>query len=416
MKALQAGGVVGARQGQAVSRRRANVGELAQHRVLLHVNGEPVEIALIADDEPLLWVLRDRLGLRGTKFGCGHGGCGACLVHLDEIAVPSCTTLVKDALGRHITTIEGLSRRADHPVVRAWLAEQVPQCGYCQPGMIMAAAALLARRSNVDDADIGEAMSRVLCRCGTYQRVRRAIRRAAEERWDDAPFAVDRLASPEPEPAGRSVKFNPWVKIAEDGTVTVVIGQSEMGQGVTTSLPMLVAEELEVPLEQVRTEFAPADHVYANPILDEQMTVGSMSVQMAWVPLRRAGAEVRERLIAAAARTWGVPRRQCRAERGTVVHVPSGRQLAYGALASRAAREAAPRRLRLKHNLANFGFWEGPPHGSICHRMWRAGRCLARMSWCPECWLRPSCNRRSSALALRKSTPRKLRPSQGFEM
>jgi isoquinoline 1-oxidoreductase beta subunit len=144
------------------------------------------------------------------------------------------------------------------------------------------------------------------------------------------------------------VRFNPWVKIAEDGTVTVVIGQSEMGQGVTTSLPMLVAEELEVSLGQVRTEFAPADHAYDNPILGEQMTVGSMSVQMAWAPLRRAGAEVRERLIAAAARTWGVARRQCRPENGTIVHVPSGRRLGYGALASKAAREAVPRRLRLK--------------------------------------------------------------------
>jgi isoquinoline 1-oxidoreductase subunit beta len=174
--------------------------------------------------------------------------------------------------------------------------------------------------------------------------------RDSEQRWDDALFAVDQLASPMQQPAGRSVQFNPWVKIAEDGTVTVVIGQSEMGQGVTTSLPMLVAEELEVPLEKVRTEFAPADHVYANPIIGEQMTVGSMSVQTAWVPLRRAGAEVRERLIAAAARTWGVPRKHCRAESGTVVDVPSGRKLTYGELASRAVREVAPRRLHLKQN------------------------------------------------------------------
>jgi isoquinoline 1-oxidoreductase beta subunit len=261
------------------------------------------------------------------------------LVHVDGLAVPSCTTEVKEVAGKRITTIEGLSQRDDHPVLRAWLAEQVPQCGYCQPGMIMAAAALLAQIAQPDDADIDDAMSRVLCRCGTYQRVRRAVRRAAEQRWDDAPFPADRLSAPVPEPVGRSVQFNPWIKIAEDGTVTVTVSRSEMGQGVTTSLPMLVAEELEVSLDQVRTEFAPADHVYDNPIIGEQITVGSMSVQTAWGPLRRAGAEVRERLIAAAARTWGVARKQCRAQNGTVVHGPTGRRLGYGSHAKRRARQ-----------------------------------------------------------------------------
>jgi isoquinoline 1-oxidoreductase beta subunit len=227
----------------------------------LHVNGELVDAALSSDDEPLLWVLRDHLGFKGTKFGCGHGGCGACIVHVGGVAVPSYTLSVKEAAGKMVTTIEGLSQCADHPVLRAWLAEQVPQCGYCQPGIIMAAAALLARTPQPKEANIDETMSRVLCRCGTYQRVRRALHRAAEQRWNDAPFAVDELPAPLRQPAGATVQFNPWVKIAEDGTVTVEIGQSEMGQGVTTSLPMLVTEELELSLDQVRTEFAPADHV-----------------------------------------------------------------------------------------------------------------------------------------------------------
>jgi isoquinoline 1-oxidoreductase subunit beta len=348
IKTLRTGCAQTSRRSRGVKRQHAEAAHRTAHPIRLQVNGKPVELPAVLADEPLLWMLRDHLDLRGTKFGCGHGGCGACLVHVDGEPVPSCTAAVKEVVGRNVMTIEGLSQESDHPVVRAWLAEQVPQCGYCQPGTIMAAAALLARTANPNDADIDASMSRVLCRCGTYERVRRAIRRAAEQRWTDAPFIFERLPPPEPKSVGRCVQFNPWIKIAEDGTVTVVIGQSEMGQGVTTSLPMLVAEELELSMSQVRTEFAPADHVYDNPVLGEQMTVGSMSVEVAWLPLRRAGAEVRERLIAAAARIWDVARKECRAENGTVLHVPSNRRLGYGVLASKAAREVAPRRLRLK--------------------------------------------------------------------
>jgi aerobic-type carbon monoxide dehydrogenase small subunit (CoxS/CutS family) len=129
---------------------------------------------------PLLWALRDTLGLTGTKFGCGMGLCGACTVHLDGEAVRSCVTSVADAAGRAITTIEGLSPDGRHPVQRAWLEEQVPQCGYCQSGQIMQAAALLAGRPRPTDAEVNDAMNGVLCRCGTYPAIRRAIRRASE--------------------------------------------------------------------------------------------------------------------------------------------------------------------------------------------------------------------------------------------
>jgi isoquinoline 1-oxidoreductase subunit alpha len=144
----------------------------------LRINGR--DVAVDADpDTPLLWVIRDHVNLTGTKFGCGAGLCGACTVHLDGAAIRSCITALAEVEGGEITTIEGLSADGSHRVQQAWLAEQVPQCGYCQPGMIMAAAALLADTPAPSDADIDAAMTN-LCRCGTYDRVRRAIHRAAE--------------------------------------------------------------------------------------------------------------------------------------------------------------------------------------------------------------------------------------------
>jgi aerobic-type carbon monoxide dehydrogenase small subunit (CoxS/CutS family) len=132
-------------------------------------------------DTPLLWALRDTLGLTGTKFGCGAGLCGACTVHLGGAPVRSCSVTVADAAGKPITTIEGLSSDGSHPVQRAWVQEDVAQCGYCQTGQIMAAAALLKATPKPTDADIDRAMSGNLCRCGTYQRIRAAIHRAAGE-------------------------------------------------------------------------------------------------------------------------------------------------------------------------------------------------------------------------------------------
>ena len=151
---------------------------------MLDVNGERVELPERLLEASLLDVLRDHLGLRGAKYGCGKGLCGACTVHLDGVAVRSCVTRAADAEGRRVTTIEGLARAGTrlHPVQEAWIAESVPQCGYCQPGQIMSATALLARVPNPSDDEIRRAMSGNLCRCGTYPRIRRAIRRVAEER------------------------------------------------------------------------------------------------------------------------------------------------------------------------------------------------------------------------------------------
>jgi aerobic-type carbon monoxide dehydrogenase small subunit (CoxS/CutS family) len=146
--------------------------------IALTVNGTRLEVD-VSPDMPLLWVLRERLGLTGTKFGCGLGQCGACTVHVDGTAVRSCLTAAGDAAGKAITTIEGLSSTSTHPLQVAWVAEQVPQCGYCQSGQLMSAAALLSRTPQPTDAEIDAAMAGNICRCGTYQRIRRAIHRAA---------------------------------------------------------------------------------------------------------------------------------------------------------------------------------------------------------------------------------------------
>ena len=143
----------------------------------LRVNGKSVHVE--ADPgTPLLWVLREQLGLTGTKYGCGKAFCGACTVHVDGYAVRSCSFPLEAARGRHITTIEGLSSNRTHPVQLAWIREQVPQCGYCQSGMIMAVSALLAAKRRPTDADIDAAITNI-CRCGTYERIRKAVHAAA---------------------------------------------------------------------------------------------------------------------------------------------------------------------------------------------------------------------------------------------
>ena len=147
--------------------------------ISLTVNGQKHELT-VDPDTPLLWVLRDHLKLTGTKYACGIAACGACTVHLNGQPIRSCVTPLSSLADQSIVTIEGLSEDSDHPVQEAWLELNVPQCGYCQSGQLMAAAALLAETPRPSDADIDRAMSGILCRCGTYQRIRAAIHRAAE--------------------------------------------------------------------------------------------------------------------------------------------------------------------------------------------------------------------------------------------
>lgn len=146
----------------------------------LNINGRSYQ-ADVAPDTPLLWVLRDHLGLVGTKYGCGIAACGACTVHINDEATRSCVLPVSSVTSARITTIEGLSQNGDHPVQQAWDEIDVPQCGYCQAGQIMTAAALLKRNPKPDDKDIESAMSGNLCRCGTYHRIREAVKRASQK-------------------------------------------------------------------------------------------------------------------------------------------------------------------------------------------------------------------------------------------
>lgn len=148
--------------------------------IRLQVNGKPCDVE-VDPDIPLLWVLREQLGLTGTKYSCGIGECGACTVHIDGEAIPSCTVTAGEAAGKRITTIEGLEGRTAKALFNSWTQGDVPQCGYCQPGQIMQAAALLSKNPKPMEQEVEQAMSNVLCRCGTYQDIREAVLRAAKE-------------------------------------------------------------------------------------------------------------------------------------------------------------------------------------------------------------------------------------------
>ncbi len=332
----------------------------------LRVNGTEKKVNVVPET-PLLWVLRDTLALTGTKFGCGAGLCGACTVHVDGAAVRSCSTPVSQVTGKNITTIEGLGANGLHVLQQAWIAEEVPQCGYCQTGQIMTAAALLAKTPNPSDDQITQAMNGNLCRCGTYERIRKAIHRAASavasarqgcamSPLSRREFVVAGVAAG----AGLVVGFylphgkrgnpssfspNAYLRITPDNKITIVVARSEMGQGVRTALPMILAEELEADWKQIEIEQAGASTLYG-----DQTTGGSASVRTTWDPMRKAGAAAREMLISAAALTWGVPRSSCSAQSGSIVHAASKRQMTYGELVEKASTLPIPTDVTLKQS------------------------------------------------------------------
>ena len=324
-------------------------------QVALNINGKEYRVDA-HDREPLLWVLRERLGLMGTKFGCGKGICGACTVHVDGEPRRSCQILARDLTGSVITTIEGLGY--DHPVKLAWIEEQVPQCGYCQSGQIMHAAALLDANPLAPTEDILKGMNAVLCRCGTYPRIARAVRRARESIDVGAPAASSASAATvtrSPHVGREGVLLTPWIEICPDNTITIYVSKSEMGQGVYTSLAMIVADELEAEWHRVRVAAAPCDEEYEDPVWGQQLTGGSTSTIHFYLPLRRAAAAAREMLASAASREWNVPLRECSARKGVVSHSKSGKALSYGELAANAASLPVPQRPALKSE-ADFRF------------------------------------------------------------
>jgi isoquinoline 1-oxidoreductase subunit beta len=310
--------------------------------VSITVNGMAHDID-VPGSTPLLWVIRDNLGLMGTKYGCGIARCGVCTVLVNGQAIRSCVTTVSSAVGKEVVTIEGLSANNDHPVQKAWIEEDVPQCGYCQSGQIMSAVGLLNRNPAPSDSDIDQVMSGNLCRCGTYGRIRRAIHRAAAMAQGDGVSE----APLRPTSQGPSVALNPFVSIAANGVVTITVNKSEMGQGVYTSLPMLVIEELQCDWTMVRVVPAPVADPYSHTVFGVQLTGGSTSVPSEWERMRQVGAVAREMLLAAAANLWGANPADCRVEKGSVVH-PDGRRIGYGDIAEKAASMAVPQGVRLK--------------------------------------------------------------------
>jgi len=313
--------------------------------LLININGE-TRRADSSPDKPLLWVLRDEFGLKGAKYGCGVGVCGACVVLIDGKPNHSCMVPLARVRDRKVVTIEGLA--ADHPVVQAWIAEQVPQCGYCQPAQILSAVALIEQRRSPGDSDIDAAMAGVLCRCGTYARIRRAVRAACNRQAAASPLPrLPELLTDAPSDAGTAL--NEWIWINAANTVTLMVNHSEMGQGTLTALAALAAEELDADIERVRTVFAPAEARYENGYFGgAQFTGGSSSIRGEWTRLRTAAAKTRTRLVEAAARLWGVDADTCCAERGSVVHASSGRRVDYGEIARAAAGLPVPRKVALK--------------------------------------------------------------------
>lgn len=310
----------------------------------LVVNGRSHKVS--ADpDKPLLWVLRDQLGLKGSKYGCGVGICGACVVLLDGEPNHACMVPLGRVGARNVTTIEGVS--PDHAIVEAWIEEQVPQCGYCQPGQILSAVALLAKEPSPSDGAIERALSGVLCRCGTYQRILHAVRAAAHPKHRHSPVqGLPEFLSELPPDAG--LAMNEWIWINPANIVTLMINHSEMGQGALTGLVALFAEELDIDPHRVRTVFAPANACYRNGLWGTQLTGGSSSIRGEWTRLRECAAKTRLRLLRCAAQRWHVATKECRTESGEVIHESSGRRVAYGDLADGAARLTLSRRVHLK--------------------------------------------------------------------
>src|SRR5437879_1444724 len=253
----------------------------------LRVNGKAYNLD-VEPETPLLWVIRDTIGLTGTKFGCGMALCGACTVHLNGNPVRSCVTRVSQAAGQEITTIEGLSADAQHPAQIAWRE----------------GAAIAVRLSG--------------------------------RPWESL--------------AGKSdIEVGPWLMIAPDDTVTIRVGQSEMGQGVITSCAKMVAEELECDWSKVRAEYVSVNrHFRENKVYKRLVTTSSSSVRLGRPYLQQAGASARERLMAAAAQTWSVPRSELTVKDGVITHKLTGRTLRYGQVAEKAAAIKLPAEPKIK--------------------------------------------------------------------
>ena len=320
--------------------------------IQLSVNGQPRDLN-VDGDTPLLWVLRDTLALRGTKFGCGRGVCGACTVHVDGAAMRSCITTVQSVARQRITTIEGLSADGRlHPVQQAWIDEDVPQCGYCQAGQIMMAASLLQVTPHPTDGQIvgcdveqslpvrelsahpprdpprrqrpGQRKRARRCAMSRLRVSRRAFLKAGGTAAGGLAIAYYVRGSGRPGRAG--FRPNGYVRVEPDGRVTIWAKNPDMGQGAKTSLPMMIAEELDADWRRVVVEQAELD----GALYGGQGAGGSDGTPSDGPLGQRAGAVARAMLVAVAAAEWGVAPSACDTDAGVVLHRPSGRSRSYG--------------------------------------------------------------------------------------
>ncbi len=299
--------------------------------IFLTINGRTYRVH-VEPDTPLLYVLRNDLGLKAAKFGCGLGQCGACTVLVDGKPKPSCQLAVGSVQGREIITLEGLGTDgALDPVQQAFVDEGAVQCGYCAPGMIMAVRAFLNRYPQPTDEQIRAALARNLCRCGIYDRVRRAIYRAAGRPVDrphktieQATLSVPPPRGPLPGPLMQTPALDAWIRFDADGTVTVFSGKAELGQDLRTSLAMIAAEELDVSLSRVRVVMADTGQ---SP--DEGYTASSMSLETSGNAIRYAAAEARYILLSEAAEELAAPVERLVVADGTITDPTTGRSVSY---------------------------------------------------------------------------------------
>jgi aerobic-type carbon monoxide dehydrogenase small subunit (CoxS/CutS family) len=312
-------------------------------------------------ETPLLWVLRDHLGLTGTKFGCGLAQCGSCTVHLDGEAIRSCATTAGEAAGKRVTTIEGLSTDRSHPLQQAWIAEDVPQCGYCQSGQIMAAAALLASTPRPTDADIDGAMAEHLpleriphrtpftgrpVRGRDHGPARRPFRREFRRPGPPEGGLVLGVALP----AGRCRRPCRTPGSDRRRRLRHVLCARSRWAGRHRAATLVAGGP--VDLGRIKVEIAPVGDPYVNSVLGAQLTGGSTSVIDGYDKLRLAGAQARTMLVAAAAQRWGVDPAACHADGGAVLG-PNGARATYGEVAEAASKLPVPENPRLKEHRAS---------------------------------------------------------------
>ena len=306
---------------------------------VLNVNGRTHHLN-IDPDTPLIYALRNDLGLMAAKFACGLEQCGACKVIIDGQAVPSCRLSVRSVQGREITTVEGLGTRGNlHPLQQAFIEEQAVQCGFCVPGMIISAKVLLDRNPHPTDEEIKAEMSDNLCRCGVYDRMRRAIKRAAEISEDPSSWKKEFQRKPDTPVAGSAeenrtdplsgaLAFTPdldsWIRINRDETITVFTGKVELGQHIKTSLAMIAAEELEVNIDRI---LVVSGDTAQTP--NEGYTAGSMSMETSGNAIRHASAEVKQILLSRAAEALNTPMANLTLEDGTITDAVTERSITY---------------------------------------------------------------------------------------